>query len=189
MSTETARFRPDRRGIDAEAAPTTPGSWAIDAEASSLQISVKVGFLATVTGRFSDVRGHIDMADALVDSSIAVEVATGSLTSGSAHWDGVLLAAGLVDTTTNPTISFESTGITARGVHWLLGGLLVTERGCLPVEFQLECLGQRTDRIRFRATGAISSRDAVRLLSQPGVERLIGRTMTVDLVVEAVRLR
>jgi hypothetical protein len=40
--------------------------------------------------------------------------------------DGDLLT-GLVDTVANPTIAFESTGLTQRGDAWQLGGLLVTE--------------------------------------------------------------
>jgi hypothetical protein len=51
----------------------------------------------------------------------------------------------------------------------------------------MQCVGDTGDRIRFRATGTIASRDAVRLLSQPGVDRLIGKSMGIDLVIEAVR--
>lgn len=166
-----------------------PGRWQVDAAASTLQIGVKVGFLATVTGRFTDLHGQVEIGAQLTDSTIAMVVATSSLTSGSKHWDGVLMNAGLIDSATNPTISFESTGLSELGAGWELNGVLVTERGCLPVRFALECLSDEIgDRVRFRATGSIASRDAVRLLSQPGVERLIGKQMSVDLIVEAVRV-
>lgn len=162
------------------------GRWLIDAERSSLQISVKVGFVATVSGRFTEVRGALELAGDPLSSTIAVEVPTRSLTSGSSHWDSVLLNAGLIDSTANPTIAFASTALAENNGGWCMFGLLVTERGCLPVSFQLVCLSETVDRMRFRATGSLAARDAVRLLSQPGVERLIGKTMTVDLVVEAV---
>ena len=184
--------RPTRRSTVAvapRAHAAQAGSWRIDAANSALQISVKIGFLATVTGRFTDISGRVNITDGLLDSRIAVEVGTNSLTSGSKHWDSVLMNAGLIDTATNPTIAFESTGLTERGAGWELTGVLVTERGCLPVTFDLECLSDLHDaaRLRFRATGSLASKDAVRLLSQPGVDKLIGKQMSVDLLIEAFR--
>jgi len=189
MTSKTAPQRSDRASaVAASTALPAAGCWRIDAANSSLQISVKVGFVATVRGRFTDVHGQLDLADDVLDSQIAVEVPTSSLTSGSSHWDSVLMNAGLVDTKANPTISFESTGLSPRGDNWLLDGVLVTGRGCLEIQLELACLGHDVSRIRFRATGSISSKDAVRLLSQPGVDRLIGKSMGIDLVVEAVRV-
>jgi len=192
MTTRTAPQRSNRGSAVPAAASSAhwvAGRWALDAANSTLQISVKVGFVATVTGRFTDLHGHVDLAENLADSQIAVEVQTTSLTSGSSHWDSVLWGAGLIDSATNPTLSFESTGLSAAGSGWTLAGLLVTEKGCLPAQFNLQCVSETTDRIRFRATGSLASKDAVRLLSQPGVDRLIGKSMSVDLVVEAVRVR
>ena len=190
MASKTLPLPETRRNKVAVAPATTrppAGRWSIDAAQSTLQISVKVGFIATVTGRFTDVTGHVDLAANLADSQIAVEVMTSSLTSGSSHWDSVLMNAGLVDTKKNPTISFEAIGISERAGGWQLDGVLVTERGCLEVTFEMHCLGDTGNRIRFRATGTIASRDAVRLLSQPGVDKLIGKSMGIDLVIEAVR--
>ncbi len=165
-----------------------PGRWTIDASRSNLQISVKVGLLGTVRGRFTTIAGRVEMSADPTDSHISVEVATSSLTSGSAHWDAVLISAGLVDTAMNPTIAFESTGMRAHGSGWELTGILLTNRGCLSVTFTLACLSEdNTDRIRFRASGNLSSKDAVRLLSQPSFERLIGKTMGIEMTVEAVR--
>jgi polyisoprenoid-binding protein YceI len=168
--------------------PATAGRWVVDAATSSLQISVKVGFVATVTGRFTEVHGEVDLGPEASDSSIRVGVASSSLTSGSAHWDTVLHDAGLVDTRANPTISFRSTSLQPAGADWRLEGILSTRSGVLPVRLELGCLGATTDRLRVRATGTIPSRDAVRLLSRPGIERLVGRTMAVHLTVDAVRI-
>lgn len=166
--------------------PAAAGRWRIDAAASALQISVKVGFVATVTGRFTRMCGLVHLGGGATDSRIDASVETGSLTSGSSSWDTVLINAGLVDTTANPTVSFCSTALRAVGDHWTLDGDLRTRRGVLPVRLELRCLGQSPERIRFEAVGSIASRDAVRLLSQPGVERLIGRSMALHLRVEAV---
>jgi len=184
MSSQS-RTRPVRTEV--VGAPVT-GTWRIDAERSSLQIGVKVGMLAAVTGRFTDVQGEVEIGENPADSRIEVVVPTSSLTSGSKHWDGVLMSAGLVDVEENPTIAFESTGLAESGTGWRLEGVLMTDRGCLTVTFALECISDgHDDRMRFRATGSLASKDAVRLLSRPGVDRLIGRQMTVDLTVEAVR--
>jgi polyisoprenoid-binding protein YceI len=164
----------------------SPGRWTVDAAASSLQIRVKVGFVATVTGRFTEVQGDVDLTADGTSSSIRVAVPSSSLTSGSSHWDTVMRDAGLVDVDAAPTIWFASTALNAEPDGWSLDGMLSTDRGVQAVHFSLSCLGENPDRLRFRATGSISSRDAVRLLSRPGVDRLIGRTMAVDLVVDAV---
>ncbi len=187
-----------RRRVSVDTPPATcpePGEWAIDAGCSRLRISVKVGFVATVTGRFSDVTGVLHTADDPTASSVSVRVRTASLTSGSSYWDTVLVNAGLVDTRTNPTIAFESTGVRPGSFGWRIAGSLRTHRGDLPVDFDLQCpatdLGSDSDgaeRIRLRATGAVASKDAVWLLSQPGLERLVGKTMNIDLAVEAIRV-
>jgi polyisoprenoid-binding protein YceI len=178
---------PARRTIVETLAPVVPaGTWTIDAAASSLRIGVKFGFL-TINGRFTQMTGQVRTSADVVDSEIAVTVRTASLTSGNKHWDAMLTAAGLIDAKANPTIEFESTGLTGEGDRWTLDGLLVTERGCLPVTFALICEGHDSSRLRFRATGSIRSADAARLLSVPGVEKVVGKMMTVDLAVEAVR--
>lgn len=171
----------------AAGAPTAPaGRWVIDARASSLEVRVTIGFVVTVTGRFTDVQGAFDLTDDRTDSTIQVSVQSGSLTSGNTHWDTVLVNAGVVDVAANPTLCFASTEIRTAREGWVLTGVLTTARGVLPVQFDLRCVAERAERVRFRATGAISSKDAVTLLSQPGFERLIGKTLKIDLLVEAV---
>jgi polyisoprenoid-binding protein YceI len=162
------------------------GRWTIDAADSSLRIGVKFGFLG-ITGRFTEMTGHISTAGDVGSSAIAVTVQTKSLTSGSRQWDALLTAAGLVDATANPTIEFESTHLTLLTGSWALHGVLVTERGCLPVSFALEYQAHDDRRLRFRATGSIRSADAVQLLAAPGVDKVVGKAMSVDLVVAAVR--
>lgn len=192
---------PDRRGpsvtaasdpgTDPDARPTDvptagAGRWVIDAAASSLRATVTVGFVVTVTGRFTDVCGEFELADDRTESTIRVTIQSGSLTSGSTHWDTVLVNAGVIDVRANPTLVFTSTGIRTASEGWVLDGILTTARGELPVRFDLRCVMERPDRVRFRAGGTINSRDAVHLLSQPGFERLLGRTLTIDLSVDAV---
>jgi polyisoprenoid-binding protein YceI len=133
----------------------------------------------------------VDLAADPQRSRISAQVATASLTSGSSHWDAVLTNAGLVDVRTNPRIAFTSTALRAgAGTGWVerrweLDGTLLTGRGTLAVQFALRCTELTADRVTMRATGSVAARDAVRLLSQPGFEKVIGRTMSVDLTIRA----
>ncbi len=170
----------------ASAGAAAPGRWRIDAAASTLQISVGVGFVATVRGRFTDVVGEVRLAVPREASSIRVEVASASLSSGSSHWDDVLHAAGLVDTQTCPTIAFASRTLRPAGDGWELDGTLRTARGICLIRLALHCRGESAHRLRFEASGTVPSREATRLLSRPGVQRLLGRSMAVHLLVEAV---
>lgn len=179
---------PSTAGKGSSVIERVSGRWVLDAGRSNLRVSVKVGFLATVYGRFCDMSGHVDISRDLLSSRIAVEVGTASLTSGSSHMDALLHGAGIVDSKANPIIAFESTALKAEsdGTWWLHGDL-ATGNGSLPASLQLnEPTVIQPGRMRFRATGSLPTRDAVWLLSHPGVERLLGRHMGLDLTVEAV---
>lgn len=190
MSTTTVR-RPTATRERSSVAGCPAGEWLIDADASNLRIAVKFGLFATVNGRFTDVDGTVRVAADVCESRIAVQVATSSLTSGSSHWDAVLREAGVVDSVANPTIGFEAAGLHSAGSGYLLSGILVTAQGWveLTLTVQPPDADPDTEQLRFRATGTLATRDAVRLLSKPGVDRLLGRTMTIDLTVVAVRAR
>lgn len=196
MSTATTPARPARRrqppapeGSDDCLGGVKAGIWTLDSERSTLEIGVKVGGFVAVRGRFTHMSGEIQLANEIARCSIDVTVRTDSLTSGNSHWDSVLLGAGLVDTATNPMIGFRSVGLhrVSDSDHYELAGILTTNRGDLAVRFELICLGRQPERVRLRATGSIGSKDAVALLSQPGLERVIGKQMSIDLTVEATR--
>ncbi len=187
MSRAPRRTTLDRpAGGTALADPTGLEHWVVDPAGSTLQISVTVGFVATVRGRFTDVAGDVRLSPDRRAGDVRVSVDSASLTSGSAHWDDVLQRAGLVDTAANPEIGFVSTALTPDRDGWRLDGVLDTDHATVPVTFALRCLGESADRLRFEAKATVASRDATRLLSRPGVDRMIGRTVGVHLVVEAV---
>ena len=175
-----------RRPVGPTRAPA--GRWVIDALRSTLQVSVKVGPFVTVRGGFADVTGHVDLAADPTRSHVDVTVATASLTSGSACMDALLHGAGVVDSARNPSIGFVSRSI-RRGLQsgsWLLDGLLATDGAVLDITLDMTEPARRDQVLVFRATATLQSKDAVRLLSQPGVERVLGRTMGLDLTITAV---
>jgi polyisoprenoid-binding protein YceI len=164
------------------------GRWAIDARRSTLRVSVKVGLFATVDGTFGDVEGHVDVAENPLDSRVDVTVPTRSLSSGSACMDSLLHGAGIVDSAKNPHIGFVSRSVRPGDVPgtWLLDGLLATDGAVLDVTLQMSSPVREDDHLRFHAVGSLQSKDAVRLLSRPGVDKILGRTMRLDLTVVAV---
>ena len=169
------------------ATPVT-GRWLIDATRSTLRVSVKVGLFVAVSGTFADVRGHVDVTDDPSSSRVDVTVGTASLSSGSACMDTLLHSAGVIDSVKNPAIAFVSRALRpgpASGT-WLLDGLLATDSAVLDVTLQMARPSACDGRLLFRATGTLPSRSAVRLLSQPGVEKVLGSTMKLDLTVTAV---
>ncbi len=158
------------------------GRWVIDSVRSHLKVSVKVG-LFTVHGRFTDVHGTVEVGEQQDDSAVSVTVATASLTSGSHTMDALLRGAGVIDTERNPEIAFDSRALRPAGDRWELDGLLVTKGGVLDVSLQLAAPTAGPDgALVFRARGALTSKEAVRLLSSIGMDRLLGRTMELDLM-------
>jgi hypothetical protein len=153
------------------AAGLVAGRWQVDGSRSALQVSVKVGLFATAHGRFHEVTGHVDVATDHLASTVEISVATASLSSGSACMDTLLHGAGIID----------SDGC------WLLDGLLTTDGAVLDVTLRMSDPALGADgALTLTAVGELTSKDAVRLLSRPGVEKMLGRTMALDLTVVVV---
>lgn len=182
---------PSRLPVTAAAGTDAPlvGRWLIDASRSTLRVAVKVGVLLTVSGTFADVCGAVEIAEDPADSRVQVAVGTASLSSGSNCMDALMHGAGVVDSARNPTIDFVSTALRPgrKAGCWLLEGVLATDSALLDVTLEMLDPVARDGRLTFRATGVLPSREAVRLLSQPRVERVLGPTMRLDLTVVAIR--
>jgi len=165
------------------------GRWRVDGMRSHLGVSVRVGGLATVRGRFTDVAGHLDVTDRPEDTTVLAEIATGSLTSGSSYWDRVLAAAGLVDATTHPVLRYRSTALRPGRVAgtWALQGVLTPGAGLGPLTFDLAGPSPvAPGRAAFRARGALPSAVAAALLARGDAQCLLGPTMSLDLRIEVL---
>ena len=194
----TTAARPVRRtAASGQSRPSLPvenaceaissGRWFIDSSRSHLKVAVKVG-LFTVCGRFTDVNGFVEVGADHTDSAVSVTVATESLTSGSGTMDAMLRGAGVIDIAKNPTIAFDSHELRHTGQGYELRGILVTNGGLMEVSFELEEPEfADADSLTIRARGVLTSRDAVRLLSCAGMERVLGKSMTLDLLLTVTR--
>lgn len=180
----------------AEQPPATPaGVYRLDPAGCDLEVSVRFG-LVTVRGRFTDATGTLDVAEQPAASSVAVRVATASLTSGSATMDGLLHGAKLIDPERNPELEFTADELTCTGscagsgagsgAGSTVTGTLRTATGSLALTLQVAAGDLDAEgALRVTAAGSLPTAEAVGLLSVPGVERVLGRTMTLRLTLRA----
>ena len=102
---------------------TTQSTWQIDPAHSLLEFSVRHMMVATVKGRFSQLRGTItDIADDPALSSVEVVVDAASISTGDVDRDGHLRSADFFDVEQYPTITFTSRRIQGSRDEFTLTG-------------------------------------------------------------------
>lgn len=94
---------------------TTPATWTIDPTHTDVAFSVRHMGLSTVRGRFEQVAGTVETGADGVPTAIRIEIATASIHTGTKDRDAHLRSADFFDAEAHPTITFVSTGVTARG--------------------------------------------------------------------------
>jgi polyisoprenoid-binding protein YceI len=132
--------------ITRETAPSTQTTWTIDPAHSEVGFSVKHLMIATVRGRFAEVRGTIQLdGDDLTRASVEAEIATASIDTRQEQRDAHLRSADFFEVETYPTISFRSTSV------------------------------ERITTDRYRITGALTIRDVTREVVLEGSDEGRGR--------------
>ena len=140
-------------------------TYAIDPAHSEASFSVR-HLITKVRGRFADFAGTIAFDEAApANSTVNVTIQTASIDTNQKDRDAHLRSADFFDVEKFPTISFVSTGLTARGgdAYDVTGDFTirdVTRRITLPVDF----LGKATDpwgneRIAFEAEYTLNRKD------------------------------
>ena len=124
--------------------PIRTSRWEIDAVHSHVEFAVKHLMIATVKGRFTDVRGAVSLDD-LDPALIAVNLIVGiaSIDTGLERRDAQLRSPGLFDAKRFPAIAFRSSrvqGDPRKGKFRLIGDLTI--RG-VTREVVLEVSGDR----------------------------------------------
>lgn len=93
-----------------------PSTWEIDPTHTSVAFAIRHLMIATVRGRFLDVKGTVtgDVADPR-NSKVKAEIATATIDTGEKARDTHLRSADFFDAENYPTISFESRRIENKG--------------------------------------------------------------------------
>ena len=98
------------------AATATRTTWNIDASHSQVEFAVKHMMIATVRGRFADVKGTVvtdDSDPAAAEVDVVIDV--NSIDTREARRDAHLKSADFFDAETFPRITFKSTRVTGAG--------------------------------------------------------------------------
>ncbi len=136
MSTTTL---PGTRTVDGHVLPG-PGVWDIDPGHTDLAFVGRHFMLTKVRGRFTDVTGHVTVAESFADSTVEVTIGMASVESGSQVRDDHIRSAELFDVATYPTATFRSTRVEWRGGNGIVYGELtihgVTREVPLEVSFE-----------------------------------------------------
>jgi polyisoprenoid-binding protein YceI len=122
----------------AQAAPTT---WTIDPSHSNVTFTIR-HFFSKVTGSFSKFSGAVvyDPANPAASSAKA-EIDASSITTANERRDGHLKSPDFFDVAKYPTLSFESTKVTADGSKLKIEGNLTMHGVTKPVTLEGEFLG------------------------------------------------
>lgn len=172
-----------------------PGTYAIDPAHSSVSFVARHLVVSKVRGQFGSFSGTIVVADDPAASSVEVTIEAGSVSTNEPQRDAHLRSPDFFDAERFPAITFSSTGLHhLKGERWQVTGDLTIRGTRLPVELDVEFNGASGDpwggaRLGFSATTEID-REAFGLTWNQALETggvLVGRTVKVELDVEAIR--
>jgi polyisoprenoid-binding protein YceI len=169
------------------------GTWTIDPSHSEVSFKVRHLGISKTRGRFGSFRGDIVVADEPEQSRVAVEIDAASIDTKDAGRDEHLRSGDFFDAEAFPTLTFVTTGVQQQGSRWRVEGDLTIRGVTRPVVLETELVGVVTDpwgneRVGFVASAALDRED-FGLTWNTALETgglLVGRTVQIDLEVEAV---
>jgi polyisoprenoid-binding protein YceI len=170
-----------------------PGTWVIDTSHSAVEFVARHLMVSKARGRFDDFHGELHVADRPEDSSVTVEIAAASVSTGDPRRDGHLASADFFDVERYPTITFRSTGVRpVGGTRYEVDGELTVHGVTRPVTLDTEYKGSArdpfgSDKVLFSASTEVDREDFGltwnKSLETGGV--LIGKKVRIELEVQA----
>ena len=146
----------------------TPGVYNIDTTHSSLSFIVRHLLVSKVRGGFTEFEGTITVGDTPETSSVSVTAQAASFSTNNADRDNHVKSADFLEVEANPTLTFNSTSLTAKGGNeYALVGDLTIKGVTKSVTFDVEFNGQGehayakyfSSVIGFEAKATIDRRD------------------------------
>ena len=174
----------------------TTGTWEIDPTHSTIGFVARHAMVAKVRGGFSEFTGTmtLDGADP-AKSSAQLTIVASSFSSNNDERDAHVKSADFLDVEQFPTLTFNSTAVTAKGDdEFIVTGDLTIHGVTKPVDVKFELLGTSQDpwgntRIGFEGKAEISRKEFGLVwnvaLETGGV--LVGDTVKLEMDVEAVK--
>lgn len=171
-----------------------PGRWSIDPGHAEVAFVGRHFGLTKVRGRFTDVRGTVEVSPTLEESTVEVIIGMASVASGSPDRDNHLVSGDLFDIENHPTATFRSTAIVAPGTTGTIAGDLTIKGVTRPVILDVEFVGATTDpwdneRAVFTASTTINRDDFGvtwnMVLEAGGV--LVSKEVRIEIDLELVR--
>ena len=141
------------------------GTWAIDANHSTVGFAVKHAVVATTRGRFTEFTGGATLDAANPEASTAwVDIQATSVNTGNEMRDGHLQSADFWDAANNPTITFRTTSAKLDGNNLVTTGDLTIAGKSHPVDINWEFGGIAKDpygttKAGFEGTASLSRKD------------------------------
>jgi polyisoprenoid-binding protein YceI len=176
-----------------------PGAdiWDIDPAHSTVQFVVRLAF-TRMRGRFGEVWGVLSIADPPERSTGHVEIAAGSIDTGQEGRDARLRGEEFLQAERFPSLVFRSTAVRQiDDERYTVDGDLTIRDITRPVTLELRYLGRTRDpagfeRASLRVRAEIDREDygpSWNVMLQVGGGLLVGKTVHVELEVQAVRRR
>ena len=176
---------------------TTTSTWSIDPSHTTVEFSVKHLMISTVRGHFGAVSGTIVLDEENPSaSSVTAEIDVTSIDTRQEQRDAHLRSADFFDVENFPAITFQSTGIEARGGgRYDVHGDLTIRGVTRPVVLETSDEGRGGDpwggqRAAFSATTKVDRREfgltGNQALETGGV--LVGNDIKISLEVQAVKV-
>jgi polyisoprenoid-binding protein YceI len=136
------------------------GTYQIDPTHSAVEFAVKHLMISTVRGRFTDVKGTLDLPES-GDAKVDITIGAKSITTGVDPRDVHLRSADFFDVEKYPELRFVSTEATRHGDGWRLVGNLTMHGVTLPVTLAVTEEGSGVDpwgnhKVAFSATGKLN---------------------------------
>jgi len=175
----------------------TTTTYQIDSSHSNVEFSIRHLVIAKVRGRFTSVRGTLELDnDDVTRSKVRAEIDAASINTAEEKRDAHLRSADFFDVETYPLLTFVSTNIErASGDAYRLTGDLTIHGVTRRVVLEVEDLGRATDpwgnpRVAFTARGSIDRKEFGlgwnQVLEAGGF--LVGDRVDISLDVQAVRV-
>jgi polyisoprenoid-binding protein YceI len=190
---ETKDMAKDTRTVDG-LQPPAPGKYELDQAHTAVEFVAR-HILTKVRGRFTDFTGWIDVAEPIENSSVHVEVKTGSIQTNTEQRDEHLKSDDFLNVEQYPVMTFESTAIRhVGGAGFELEGDLTIRDTTRRITLAGEFLGTGTDPYGKTILSASARATLARedwnvnwnmVLETGGL--LVSKTVDLELEVEAVK--